>query len=92
MYIDVATVQSCDLTCDLRSPNRIHHPVRYLCTRFSGSDVINLQHFLLEWQLGVWWKWAGQMSSQVDRDRYWEVVCHALRKFFNQDKMVSVQL
>ena len=67
------------------------HPFRYLCTRFSGSDVINLQHFLLEWQVGVWWKWAGQMSSQVDRDRYWEVVSHALKKFFNQDKVVSLQ-
>ncbi len=29
------------------------------------------------------------MSSQVDRDRYWEVISHALRKYFSQDKLVG---
>ena len=56
--------------------------------RFPGDGSVNLQHFLLAWQQEIWWTWAGQMSSQVDRDRYWEVVSHALRKYFNEDKLV----
>ena len=44
---------------------------------------------LLPWQQKSWWTYSGVFSSQVDRERYWEVVCHALRKYFNEDSMVS---
>ena len=63
---------------------------RYLCAKCCDPEKgANAQEFLLAWQKEVWWKWAGLMSSQVDRDRYWEVMCHALRKYLEQDKMVS---
>ena len=63
---------------------------RHLCGKFSEAEgSVCLQDFLLEWQQEVWWKWAGLMSSQVDRDRYWEVVSHALKKYLNQEKMAS---
>ena len=56
---------------------------------FRGSrGCVELQKLLVAWQQGVWWRWAGLMSSQVDRDRYWEVISHALKKFFSQDKLV----
>ena len=59
--------------------------------KFSDARNVHVQDLLLEWQRQTWWKWAGQMSSQVDRDRYWETVSHALRKYFNQDSMVRTK-
>ena len=43
---------------------------------------------LTAWQRTSWWVYAGLMSSAVDRERYWEVVSHALRKYFNQHSKV----
>ena len=34
--------------------------------------------------------YAGGLGSEVDRERYWEVVCHALRKFCSQQEEVGV--
>ena len=45
---------------------------------------------LTAWQRTSWWVYAGLMSSAVDRERYWEVVSHALRKYFNQHSKVRV--
>ena len=61
---------------------------RSLCDRLSARPDVQLQDILLEWQRVSWWKWAGQMSSQVDRDRYWDLLSHSLRKFLDQDIMV----
>ena len=43
----------------------------------------------LAWQRESWWTYSGALSSKVDRERYWEVVCHALRKHFSQSDLVS---
>ena len=45
---------------------------------------------LLLWNRESWWVYAGGLGSEVDRERYWEVVCHALRKFCSQQEEVGV--
>ena len=44
---------------------------------------------MLAWQRESWWTYCGALSSEVDRERYWEVVSHALRKHFSQSDLVS---
>ena len=63
---------------------------RHLCIKFPPSSSWELQDVLTEWQRVSWWKWAGQMSSEVDRNRYWEILSHALKKYLGQDSSVSV--
>lgn len=41
------------------------------------------------WERESWWTYSGALSSEVDRERYWEVVTHALRKHFSQSDLVS---
>lgn len=87
--VTAKVMHDCMATCRERRFYFHDFVCRYLCGKFSGSRDINLQQFLSEWQREVWWKWAGQMSSQVDRNRYWEIISHAVRKYFDQDNLVS---
>ena len=36
--------------------------------------------------------YGGALSSELDRERYREAVCHALNKYFNEDPMVGVEI
>ena len=57
---------------------------RYLCV--CGGSGASSRDLLLLWQRESWWVYAGGLGSEVDRERYWEAVCHALRKFFSQEE------
>ena len=59
---------------------------RYLCV--CGGSGASSRDLLLLWQRESWWVYAGGLGSEVDRERYWEAVCHALRKFFSQEEEV----
>ena len=53
-----------------------------------GGSGASSRDLLLLWQRESWWVYAGGLGSEVDRERYWEVVSHALRKFFSQEEEV----
>ena len=53
-----------------------------------GGSGASSRDLLLLWQRESWWVYAGGLGSEVDRERYWEAVCHALRKFFSQEEEV----
>ena len=57
---------------------------RYLCV--CGGRGASSRDLLLLWQCESWWVYAGVLGSEVDRERYWEAVCHALRKFCSQEE------
>ena len=61
-------------------------PHRHLC-RLQCS--VTRRDLVLAWQRESWWTYSGALSSEVDRERYWEVVCRALRKHFSQSDLVS---
>ena len=62
---------------------------RQLCRWCNEEKEVSPQGLVLAWQRESWWTYSGIMSSEVDRERYWEVVCHALRKHFSESNMVS---
>lgn len=62
-------------------------PNRQLCLQCSAE--VTPRDLLLMWERESWWTYSGALSSEVDRERYWEVVTHALRKHFSQSDLVS---
>ena len=67
-------------------------PSRQLCQQCGGGgeeEEVTPRTLLLAWQRESWWTYSGALSSEVDRERYWEVVSHALRKHFSQSDLVS---
>ena len=64
-------------------------PYRKLCS-IVVVDTIKSHDLVLSWQRESWWMYGGALSSELDRERYREAVCHALNKYFNEDPMVGV--
>lgn len=62
-------------------------PNRQLCLQCSAE--VTPRDLLLMWERESWWTYSGVLSSEVDRERYWEVITHALRKHFSQSDLVS---
>ncbi len=57
------------------------HTHRRLCVAPPLTEQCDL---LREWVRGAWWEYAITVATEVDRERYWEVVSHSLKKYFNQ--------
>ena len=51
--------------------------------------MVSARGLVQAWQRESWWTYSGALSSKVDRERYQEVVSHALRKHFCQSNLVS---
>ena len=71
----------------------LYFPIIYrkLCEE-SIRSTLKSHDLVLLWQRESWWVYAGPLSSELDRERYWETVSHTLNKYFNEDPMVDLQI
>ena len=79
----------------LSTPERCHYvfTLRDIAAVFRqvcrcSEPGVRSHDLMLLWQRESWWAYGGVLSSEVDRERFWETVTHTLRKFFSGNEMV----